>query len=89
MPFGLVFFGADKLGGSGASYAFTGHFADDFGSGEHFFLALARHSRDARIFAHSIPKSAIILKLAQVGRSDRFSRKEDREGRTGRRINSS
>jgi hypothetical protein len=61
MPFGLALLSKNKLGGFGTSHAFAGHFTNHLGGGENFFLALARHSRDARIFAHLIPKSAIIL----------------------------
>jgi len=57
---GLRLLRGDEARGFGTSDAFAGHFADDLGGGEDFFLALARHGRIPRIFAHSTRKNAII-----------------------------
>jgi len=40
---GLRLFGEDQLRGFGTAYALAGHFADDLGGGEDFFLWFARH----------------------------------------------
>ena len=47
MPLRLRLLRADELGWFGTADAFAGHFADDLGGGEDFFLALARHGPDA------------------------------------------
>jgi hypothetical protein len=46
VPLRLTFLGANKLRRLGAADALAGHFANNFGSGECLFLALARHGFD-------------------------------------------
>jgi hypothetical protein len=60
---GLCLLGGDEARGFGTAYAFAGHFADDLGSGEDFFLWLARHGRNPRIFAHSTRKKCNNLRM--------------------------
>ena len=56
----ILFLSRHKTGRPRATDAFARHFANDLGGGKDFFLALARHDRVARIFAHSTRKNAII-----------------------------
>jgi hypothetical protein len=66
MPLWLRLLCGDEARRFGASYAFPRHLANYFGGREDLFLALARHSLNTGIFAHSLGKNAIILNWLAV-----------------------